>query len=134
MDQNYAEQQSRQDQIIYSRIERVIAYKNVQFIIEHQNDTLEQLSAYLQSCMEDIGHPPAMVEVIGGEYIQYRFGTWTKALRSFYSGKMTNTKNPPPFKERKIVRDLYEVAQRRMAEKDTAGTSGEEPTGPVRRT
>ncbi len=126
MDQNYAEQQSRQDQIIYSRIERVIAYKNVQFILEHQNDTLEQLSAYLQSCMEDIGHPPAMVEVIGGEYIQYRFGTWTKALRSFYSGKMTNTKNPPPFKERKIVRDLYEVAQRRMAEKDTAGTSGEE--------
>ena len=126
MDQNYAEQQSRQDQIIYSRIERVISYKNVQFILEHQNDTLEQLSAYLQSCMEDIGHPPAMVEVIGGEYIQYRFGTWTKALRSFYSGKMTNTKNPPPFKERKIVRDLYEVAQRRMAEKDTAGTSGEE--------
>ena len=126
MDQNYAEQQSRQDQIIYSRIERVIAYKNVQFILEHQNDTLEQLSAYLQSCMEDIGHPPAMVEVIGGEYIEYRFGTWTKALRSFYSGKMTNTKNPPPFKERKIVRDLYEVAQRRMAEKDTAGTSGEE--------
>lgn len=126
MDQNYAEQQSRQDQIIYSRIERVIAYKNVQFILEHQNDTSEQLSAYLQSCMEDIGHPPAMVEVIGGEYIQYRFGTWTKALRSFYSGKMTNTKNPPPFKERKIVRDLYEVAQRRMAEKDTAGTSGEE--------
>lgn len=126
MDQNYAEQQSRQDQIIYSRIERVIAYKNVQFILEHQNDTLEQLSAYLQSCMEDIGHPPAMVEVIGGEYIQYRFGTWTKALRSFYSGKITNTKNPPPFKERKIVRDLYEVAQRRMAEKDTAGTSGEE--------
>lgn len=126
MDQNYAEQQSRQDQIIYSRIERVIAYKNVQFILEHQNDTLEQLSAYLQSCMEDIGHPPAMVEVIGGEYIQYRFGSWQKAIRTFYGGKMTNIKNPPPFKERKIVRDLYEVAQRRMAEKDTAGTSGEE--------
>lgn len=126
MNQNCTEQQSRQDQIIYSRIERVIAYKNVQFIIKHQSDTLEQLSAYLQSCMEDVGHPPAMVEVIGGEYIQYRFGTWTKALRSFYSGKMTNTKNPPPFKERKIVRDLYEVAQRRMAEKDTAETSGEE--------
>lgn len=126
MNQNCTEQQSRQDQIIYSRIERVIAYKNVQFILEHQSDTLEQLSAYLQSCMEDIGHPPAMVEVIGGEYIQYRFGSWQKAIRTFYSGKITNTKNPPPFKERKIVRDLYEVAQRRMAEKDTAETSGEE--------
>lgn len=126
MDQNYAEQQSRQDQIIYSRIERVIAYKNVQFILEHQNDTLEQLSAYLQSCMEDIGHPPAMVEVIGGEYIQYRFGSWQKAIRTFYGGKITNIKNPPHFKERKIVRDLYELAQRRMAEKNMAGTSGQE--------
>ena len=126
MDQNCTEQQSRQDQIIYSRIERVIAYKNVQFILEHQNDTLEQLSAYLQSCMEDIGHPPAPVEVIGADYIIYRFGTWQTAVRSFYSGKMTNIKNPPPFKERKIVRDLCELAQRRMAEKDAAGTSGEE--------
>ena len=91
MDQNCTEQQSRQDQAIYSRIERVIAYKNVQFILEHQNDTLEQLSAYLQSCMEDIGHPPAMVEVIGGEYIQYRFGSWQKAIRTFYSGKISKT-------------------------------------------
>ena len=120
------QRQDNQDQIIYSRIERVIAYKNVQFILEHQNDTLEQLSAYLQSCMEDIGHPPAMVEVIGGEYIQYRFGSWQKAIRTFYGGKITNIKNPPHFKERKIVRDLYELAQRRMAEKNMAGTSGQE--------
>lgn len=120
------QRQDNQDQIIYSRIERVIAYKNIQFILEHQNDTLEQLSAYLQSCMEDIGHPPAMVEVIGGEYIQYRFGSWQKAIRTFYGGKITNIKNPPHFKERKIVRDLYELAQRRMAEKNMAGTSGQE--------
>lgn len=36
MNQNCTEQQSRQDQTIYSRIERVIAYKNIQFILEHQ--------------------------------------------------------------------------------------------------
>lgn len=120
------QRQDNQDQIIYSRIERVIAYKNVQFILEHQNDTLEQLSAYLQSCMEDIGHPPAMVEVIGGEYIQYRFGSWQKAIRTFYGGKITNIKKPPHFKERKIVRDLYELAQGRMAEKNMAGTSRQE--------
>ena len=56
---NEQQRQAYLDQINYGRIERVIAYKNVQFILEHQNDTLEQLSAYLQSCMEDIGHPPA---------------------------------------------------------------------------
>ena len=48
---NEQQRQAYLDQINYGRIERVIAYKNVQFILEHQNDTLEQLSAYLQSCM-----------------------------------------------------------------------------------
>lgn len=33
--------------------ERVIAYKNVRFILEHQNDSLDQLSTYLAKCMED---------------------------------------------------------------------------------
>ena len=54
---NEQQRQAYLDQINYGRIERVIAYKNVQFIIEHQHDTLEQLTAYLKSCMEDIGHP-----------------------------------------------------------------------------
>lgn len=125
MDQNCTEQQSRQDQAIYSRIERVIAYKNVQFILEHQNDTLEQLSAYLQSCMEDIGHPPAPVEVIGADYIIYRFGAWQKAIRTFYGGKITNIKNPPHFRDRKIVQDLCEIELRRLAAKDAASSERE---------
>ena len=41
---NEQQRQAYLDQINYGRIERVIAYKNVQFILEHQNDTLEQLS------------------------------------------------------------------------------------------
>ena len=103
---NEQQRQAYLDQINYGRIERVIAYKNVQFILEHQNDTLEQLSAYLQSCMEDIGHPPAPVEVIGADYIIYRFGAWQKAIRTFYGGKITNIKNPPHFRDRKIVQYL----------------------------
>ena len=39
---NEQQRQAYLDQINYGRIERVIAYKNVQFILEHQNDTLEQ--------------------------------------------------------------------------------------------
>lgn len=125
MNQNCTEQQSRQDQTIYSRIERVIAYKNVQFIIKHQSDTLEQLSAYLQSCMEDIGHPPAPVEVIGADYIIYRFGSWQAAIRSFYAGKITNIKNPLHFRDRKIVQDLCEIELRRLAAKDAASSERE---------
>lgn len=62
------------DPQLLSRVKQIIAQKNTQFILDHQNDTLEQLSAYLKACMEDIGHPPARVEVIGGDYIESRGG------------------------------------------------------------
>ena len=122
---NEQQRQAYLDQINYGRIERVIAYRNVQFIIDHQYDTLVELSAYLKSCMEEIGHPPAIVEVIGGEYIAYRFGSWQAAIRTFYSGKITNIKNPPPFRDRKIVQDLCEIELKRLAAKDAASSEQE---------
>lgn len=110
-EQRQLEEHQRLDarkQLILRRVERIIAHKNTQFILDHQNDSLEQLSAYLKACMEDIGHPPSRVEVIGGDYIEYRFGgEWYRALRTFYDGKASaNLKNPPTFENRKIVRDL----------------------------
>ena len=110
-EQRQLEEQQRLDarkQLILRRVERIIARKNTQFILDHQNDSLEQLSAYLKACMEDIGHPPSRVEVIGGDYIEYRFGgEWYRALRTFYDGKASDClKNPPTFENRKIVRDL----------------------------
>lgn len=102
---------------------RIIARKNTQFILDHQNDTLEQLSAYLKACMEDIGHPPARVEVIGGDFLEYRFESWPKALRSFYSGSVSaNLKNPPSFANRKIVRDLYAALDSQLQRADAACT------------
>ena len=110
-EQRQLEEHQRLDarkQLILRRVERIIAHKNTQFILDHQNDSLEQLSAYLKACMEDIGHPPSRVEIIGGDYIEYRFGgEWYRALRTFYEGKASaNLKNPPTFENRKIVRDL----------------------------
>ena len=102
---------------------RIIARKNTQFILDHQNDTLEQLSAYLKACMDDIGHPPARVEVIGGDFLEYRFESWSKALRSFYSGSVSaNLKNPPPFANRKIVRDHYAALDSQRQRTDAACT------------
>ena len=116
--QSQAQQPNRPDapsQQTLELVKRIIARKNTEFILDHQNDSLEQLSAYLKAYMDDIGHPPARVEVIGGAFLEYRFGSWTKALRSFYSGKTsTNLKNPPPFTKRKIVRDLCAVVEAQM--------------------
>ena len=80
-------QQEPLDPQLLSRVKQIIARKNTEFILDHQNDSLEQLSAYLKACMDDIGHPPARVEVIGGDFLEYRFESWPKALRSF-KGRM----------------------------------------------
>ena len=124
--QDQAQQPNRPDAPspqILEIVRRLIERKNTQFILEHQNDTLEQLSAYLKACMEDIGHPPARVEVIGGDFLEYRFESWSKALRSFYSGSVSaNIKNPPPFVNRKIVRDLYAALDSQLQRADAACT------------
>lgn len=96
-----------QEERLLAGLERGIAYKNIQFILAHQNDTREQLTAYLKACMEDLGHAPAKVEVIGGDLIEYRFGSWKKAIGKIYNGKMDTVKNPPAFKDRKIVQELH---------------------------
>ena len=114
--------QGNLDPQLLSRVKQIIARRNTEFI-DHQNDSLEQLSAYLKACMEDIGHPPARVEVIGGDFLEYRFESWPKALRSFYSGSVSaNLKNPPPFANRKIVRDLYKELEAQLHRADAACT------------
>ena len=87
------EQQRKERQAkLLSAIERKIAYKNIDFIIQHQNDTKDELAAYLKACMDDIGHAPAKVEIIGGDLIEYRFGSWAKALGKIYSGPLSTVK------------------------------------------
>ena len=112
------EQQRQPDartQQVLGRVRRIIIKKNTQFILDHQHDSLAALSLYLRDCMEDIGHPPARVEVIGGDFLEYRFGSWQKALRSIYDGKASEfLKNPPAFANRKIVRDLCAAAGVRL--------------------
>lgn len=119
------QQSNRQEPLdpqLLSRVKQIIARKNTEFILDHQNDSLEQLSAYLKACMDDIGHPPARVEVIGGAFLEYRFGSWTKALRSVYTGKVSDClKNPPPFSNRKIVRDLCAAVEAQLRDKGVQG-------------
>lgn len=104
-----AQRTQRQAKLL-AAIERKIAYKNIEFIIQHQNDTKDELAAYLKACMDDIGHAPAKVEIIGGDLIEYRFGSWAKALGKIYSGPLSTVKYPPAFKDRKIVQDMLRQA------------------------
>lgn len=57
-----------------------IAQKNIQFALDHQNDSLVKLKLYLRDCAAALGHTPVRTEIVGGDYIDLRFGSWKNAL------------------------------------------------------
>lgn len=57
-----------------------IAQKNIQFALDHQHDSLVKLKLYLRGCAAALGHTPVRTEIIGGDYIDLRFGSWKNAL------------------------------------------------------
>ena len=69
---------------IYARIDRILCHKHIEFALEHQSDSLEQLTEYLKACTDDLGHLPRKCEVIGGEFIALRFGSWEAACKAAY--------------------------------------------------
>lgn len=65
---------------ITRRTESELAKRNVEFVLAHQNDTPAELAAYLRRCRQELGHVPMRTEIIGGDFIEYRFGSWARAL------------------------------------------------------
>ena len=66
--------------IVKQRTLAELSKRNVAFVLEHQNDTLDDLTEYLRARRMEFDRPPTRSEVIGGDYIEYRFGSWRKAL------------------------------------------------------
>ena len=64
----------------------VVTQKNIEYILAHQHDSLEELARYLRQCKKELGHIPAQSEVIGGDLLALRFGSLVEALN--YSGYM----------------------------------------------
>ena len=93
-----------------------LSKQNVAFVLEHQNDTWQELSQYLARCQAALGRAPARTEVIGGDFIELRFGSWGKALASIgiHGGGRLPT---PSLENTKLFRDEYE--RQRAADKHT---------------
>ena len=91
-----------------------LSKQNVAFVLEHQNDTWQELSQYLARCQAALGRAPARTEVIGGDFIELRFGSWAKALGSIgvEDGGRLST---PSVENTKLFRDEYE--RQRTADK-----------------
>ena len=58
----------------------VVTQKNIEYILAHQHDSREELARYLRQCKKELGHVPAQSEVIGGDLLALRFGSWATAL------------------------------------------------------
>ena len=96
-------------------LRKVLTHRTlVAFVLEHQNDTWQELSQYLARCQAALGRAPARTEVIGGDFIELRFGSWEKALASIgiRGGGRLST---PSVENTKLFRDEYE--RQRTADK-----------------
>ena len=91
-----------------------LSKQNVAFVLEHQNDTWQELSQYLARCQATLGRAPARTEVLGGDFIELRFGSWGKALASIgiHGGGRLPT---PSLENTRLFRDEYE--RQRAADK-----------------
>lgn len=66
-----------------------ISRRNIEFILEHQKDSATELARYLRRCQAELGHVPAQSEILGGDLLALRFGSWVNALE--YSGFSVST-------------------------------------------
>ena len=69
-----------------------ISRRNIEFILEHQKDSAAELARYLRRCQAELGHVPAQSEILGGDLLALRFGSWVNALE--YSGFSVSTARP----------------------------------------
>ena len=106
--------------ILVQRTFAAIAKKNVQFVLEHQNDTCKELALYLNRCRLALGHAPARTEVIGGDFLEMRFGSWANALlRIGVEDGYAIQKAVPALEQTQLFREEYE-AQRLLDRQDKA--------------
>lgn len=97
--------------VIRRMVQESIAAKNQAFAEEHEADSDEQLFAYLRACAARLGHSPHPKEIIGGQMIEARFGSWQTALRQAGLRQPWTANKPSKFtlmiEEDQFQRQLY---------------------------
>lgn len=83
------------------RVRTSLLKKEDRFAQDHQNDTDQQLLEYLNRFAGELGHTPNPCEIIGGRFIEKRFGDWNRAV--LLAG-LTWARKAPPMQQRLIYR------------------------------
>ena len=105
----YRDNQKLHERTMMERTRLAITQKNIEFILAHQHDSREELSRYLRQCKQALGHVPAQSEVIGGDLLALRFGSWEKALNdSGYLNSIGHAVSEFPLERTAIFQAEYE--------------------------
>ncbi len=93
------------DAHVHYRVMEELKWQNSHFEATHQHDTDQELLDYVKECAWGLGFTPWAAEIIGGPYIQKRFGgSWERVLKR---ADLTSNRFLPPLKSRKLYKDEY---------------------------
>ena len=77
---SYPGRQNIYEAAIRRMVQEALAEEEQEFRQQHEADTDEQLLSYLRSWAFRLHHTPWPGEIVGGSYIEERFGSWNSAL------------------------------------------------------
>lgn len=76
----YPGRQNIYDATIRRMVQKALEEQEQAFALDHETDTDEQLLHYLRESAIRLHHTPWPGEILGGSFIQSRFGSWSHAL------------------------------------------------------
>lgn len=76
----YAGRNNIYEATIKRMVTQALEKQEQEFVEAHGSDTDEQLLTYLRQNAAHLGHTPWPREIIGGSFIEQRFGTWKNVL------------------------------------------------------
>lgn len=109
----YAGRNNIYEATIKRMVTQALEKQEQEFLEEHSTDTDEQLLTYLQQNAIQLGHTPWPREIVGGSYIEQRFGTWKNTLCRARLSQPSIPNNLSGFTRIQEERTRQEVAYRR---------------------
>ena len=114
----YPGRQNIYDATIRRMVQEALDQQEQEFRQQHEQDTSDQLLAYLHGWAVHHHHSPWPGEIAGGAYLQERFGSWERALAL---ARLPAPKHPNQLKAFRRVKEeeekQKEIYRRRKAEK-----------------
>lgn len=94
------------ESVIRNRVLKALNEKEAEFEEAYKSASNKELLDYLRNCAVTLKHSPWPREIIGGRYIEKRFGTYKTALRE---AELPNPKHADLFENFSRVQEEVEI-------------------------